>query len=99
MWKDFGEVKFVFISRVGVLCNGALHWVVNNTISEKNVILAVSLSEEKFIEITGPDNVSYPSKISQHSSMCLGTLMEGCLCVFRPKLLPDDLWVMKDYNK
>lgn len=31
MWKDFGEVKFVFISRVGVLCNGLLHWVVNDT--------------------------------------------------------------------
>lgn len=30
--------------------------------------------------------------------MRLGTL-EGCLCTFRFELLPNDLWVMKDYNK
>ncbi|PWA84959.1 F-box domain-containing protein [Artemisia annua] len=82
----------------GVLCKGALHWVAYDILSEKIIILSFNLSNEKFNEFPIPENVCYQSKIAQdHSSMRLGTL-EGSLCLFRFKLLPNDLWVMKDYN-
>ena len=97
-WKDLGDVNFVWLTWMGVLCKGSLHWVAYDILSKKIIILSFNLSTEKFNEFPKPENVSYQSEIAQdYLSMRLGTL-EGCLCVFRSEFLPNDLWVMKDYN-
>ncbi|XP_024984978.1 F-box protein CPR1-like [Cynara cardunculus var. scolymus] len=98
MWKVIGEINCTFLSRIGILCEGALHWVVYHASSKKkNVILSFNLSEEKFAEVPQPDDVSYWSRVSDHPSMRLGTI-NGCLCSFQYENLPNDLWMMKNYN-
>ncbi|KAJ9555868.1 hypothetical protein OSB04_010482 [Centaurea solstitialis] len=97
-WKVMGEINCTFVSRVGVLCNEALHWVVYNALSgKKNTILSLSISEEKLAIVPQPDNTSYWSRVADHRSMRLGTI-DGCLCVFRYESLPKDIWMMKSYN-
>lgn len=98
IWKVIGEENLAFISRVGILCKGALHWLAYDTLLKKNVVRSFRFSEEVFMEVPVPDNMSYKSDVAQDSSMRLGTL-EDCLCVFRHELLPQEVWVMKDYNK
>lgn len=98
MWKVIGEIDFYFLSMVGILCEGALHWVAYHTSSSmKNVILSFNLSEEKFVEVPQPDDVSYQSRFGRDLFMRLGTIKD-CLCVFRYAYLLNDLWVMKGYN-
>nr|GFA43413.1 hypothetical protein [Tanacetum cinerariifolium] len=50
------------------------------------------------MQIPEPDDKRYQCNLAQHSSLRLGTL-KGCLCVFRHELLPNELWVMKEYNE
>ncbi|KAL4591184.1 hypothetical protein LXL04_004136 [Taraxacum kok-saghyz] len=97
IWKNIGEVNYVFISRFGVLCQGYLHWVSCDTSSGKNVIHSFHMSTEKFLEVPQPNDVGYQTRFGHDSWMRLGN-MEGCLCVFRYPELSDDLWVMKEYN-
>ncbi|GJV45230.1 gypsy type transposase [Tanacetum coccineum] len=54
VWKVVGDVKYTCISRVGTLCNGALHWFMYDR-NEKKVIPSFNLSKEKFKEIPQPD--------------------------------------------
>ncbi|CAH1452896.1 unnamed protein product [Lactuca virosa] len=51
VWKLIGDVKYSFLSRIGILCNGALHWIMKDSSSpnKKRVITSFRLSEEKFI--------------------------------------------------
>ncbi|XP_076898729.1 F-box/kelch-repeat protein At3g23880-like [Bidens hawaiensis] len=68
VWKVFADVKYMFNSRNGVLCNGALHWVMfaqthntsngdgNNKMNKKAVILSFDLSQHIFKEIPQPDD-------------------------------------------
>lgn len=40
VWKVIGEVDYVFLSSIGILFNGALHWVAYNTLKKMSVILS-----------------------------------------------------------
>ncbi|KVH90952.1 F-box domain, cyclin-like protein, partial [Cynara cardunculus var. scolymus] len=60
-------------------------------------LLGSSDGLEKFAEVPQPDDVSYWSRVSDHPSMRLGTI-NGCLCSFQYENLPNDLWMMKNYN-
>lgn len=99
-WKFIGEVNYTFISRIGILCNGALHWVMNGASPENNkkVILSFHISKEEFMEIPQPDDARFESLIGGRSAMRLGT-MDECLCILRRGLLPYNIWMMKKYNE
>ncbi|KAI3791198.1 hypothetical protein L2E82_04869 [Cichorium intybus] len=99
IWKVIGDVNYSVVSRIGILCNGALHWVMKDASSQdnKNMIISFRLSEEEFTEIPQPDDVGYEYGVARHPTMRLG-IMEECLCVFNYEELTDNLWMMKNYN-
>ncbi|KAL7595151.1 hypothetical protein Lser_V15G29452 [Lactuca serriola] len=96
-WKVIGDVNYSIDSRIGILCNGALHWVMKK--NNKKVILSFCLSEEEFKEIPQPDNEEYESESTNASlpTMRLGVLDE-CLCVFHYDKVIDKIWMMTSYN-
>lgn len=98
-WKVIGEVNYNFISRIGIICNGALHWVMNAGSPQNNnkVIVSFHISKEEFTEIPQPDDERFESVIARHPMMRLGT-MEDCLCIYRRAMLPRNIWIMKEYN-
>ncbi|XP_071725788.1 F-box/kelch-repeat protein At3g06240-like [Rutidosis leptorrhynchoides] len=96
VWKLVGQVKYSHFSITGVLCNGALHWLMVD-VNENKVILSIDLSENKFKEIPQPDDVMYQSFIGRSARPMLGTI-EECLCIFDREWLPQNLWKMNDYN-
>ncbi|GKC40655.1 putative F-box domain-containing protein [Tanacetum coccineum] len=95
VWKVI-QVDYKFISEVGVLCNDALHWFVQDH-NEKVVIVSFDLSKEEFKEIPQPDD----SRYQWHCYHRLG-IMNECLsiCVYYgPDFDPsDDIWIMNNYN-
>ncbi|KAJ0617169.1 putative F-box domain, galactose oxidase/kelch, beta-propeller, F-box associated interaction [Helianthus annuus] len=95
VWRVIGEVKYTFITTAGILCNGALHWIVKDQ-NNKKLVISYDLSKEEFKEIPQPENARYEST---HSSY-LGTVKE-CLCIIsRNDYFPvvHDVWLMKKYN-
>ncbi|KAF5820077.1 putative F-box domain, galactose oxidase/kelch, beta-propeller, F-box associated interaction [Helianthus annuus] len=93
VWRAIGEVKYVFISWVGFLYNGALHWIVEDQ-NRKLLILSYDLSKEEFIEIPKPDDARYECTYTSR----LGIVKE-CLCIFRGYgYSSNDVWLMKNYN-
>ncbi|XP_076920108.1 uncharacterized protein LOC143581147 [Bidens hawaiensis] len=83
-WKVITEINYVFTSRVGMLCDGALHWLAYDTSpTKKNAILSFHFSDEKFLEVPTQDDATYNALyIGQPFLMRLGT-MDGRLCLFR----------------
>ncbi|KAJ9558891.1 hypothetical protein OSB04_013505 [Centaurea solstitialis] len=95
-WKIIGDVCYpININRVGILCNGALHWVAEYV--DRKKIICFDLSEDRIKEIPQPDHVLYKVDMVGYSSMRLGTL-DDRLCVFRRKMVPFKIWVMNEYN-
>ncbi|KAF5820100.1 putative F-box domain-containing protein [Helianthus annuus] len=94
VWRVIEEVKYKFISKTGILSNGALHWIAKDQ-NNKKLIISFDLSKEEFKEIPQPDDVKYECS----SSSYLGIVNE-CLCIFRRSncCFLDDLWMMKSYN-
>ncbi|KAJ0617156.1 putative F-box domain-containing protein [Helianthus annuus] len=94
VWRVIEEVKYKFITKTGILSNGALHWIVKDQ-NNKKLIISFDLSKEEFEEIPQPDDVKYECS----SSSYLGIVNE-CLCIFRQSncCFLDDLWMMKSYN-
>ncbi|KAJ0953296.1 putative F-box domain-containing protein [Helianthus annuus] len=94
VWRVIEEVKYKFITKTGILSNGALHWIVEAENSKK-LIISFDLSKEEFKEIPQPDDVRYGCSSNSH----LGIVKE-CLCIFRQSncCFLDDLWMMKSYN-
>ena len=92
-WKVIGDVnytcfeRFNFLSR-GVLCNGAIHWLMYPE-NKKQVILSFDLYKEEFKEIPQPDDARYKF------GMWVG-IMEESLCIYGYD--PTKVWVMKKYN-
>ncbi|KAM0013678.1 putative F-box domain-containing protein [Helianthus debilis subsp. tardiflorus] len=89
------EVKYTFIiTKAGILCNGALHWIVKDQ-NNKKLIISYDLSKEEFEEMPQPENAIYEFT---HSSY-LGTVKE-CLCIISPNdYFPvHDVWLMKKYD-
>ncbi|KAM0024961.1 putative F-box domain, galactose oxidase/kelch, beta-propeller, F-box associated interaction [Helianthus debilis subsp. tardiflorus] len=93
VWRAIGEVKYVFISWVGFLYNGALHWIVEDQ-NRKLLILSYDLSKEEFKEIPKPDDARYECTYTSR----LGIVKE-CLCIFHGYgYSSNDVWLMKNYN-
>ncbi|KAJ0953314.1 putative F-box domain-containing protein [Helianthus annuus] len=91
VWKIVGEVKYTFITNAGILCNGALHWIVEDQ-SRKILIISYDISQEVFKEVGQPDDPRYECG----SSSRLG-IVKGRLCVYAG----DEnsfIWLMKEYN-
>nr|GEX35757.1 F-box protein CPR1-like [Tanacetum cinerariifolium] len=84
-------------SRVGTLCNGALHWFMYDQ-NEKKVILSFNLSKEEFKEIPQPDDAFYKSCIGRRCQTVSLGIMEENLCVFYRETYPYHIWIMKNNN-
>ncbi|MFS7916371.1 putative F-box domain-containing protein [Helianthus anomalus] len=57
---------FLLLTKAGILCNGALHWLVGDNENTKKLIICYDLSKEEFKEIPLlPDDARYES--SSHS--------------------------------
>ncbi|KAL7617732.1 hypothetical protein Lser_V15G02688 [Lactuca serriola] len=85
IWEVIGEVNYTFITRVGVLYSGALHWVVSHGTAnnKKHVILSFDLSDAKFEEIP---------------QTCQRARFLGTMCVFHGQMFPLKVQVMNEYN-
>ncbi|KAJ0620207.1 putative kelch-type beta propeller, F-box associated interaction domain-containing protein [Helianthus annuus] len=78
VWSVIGEVKYRLLTKTGILCNGALHWLVGDNEKTKKLIIFYDLSKEEFKKIPLlPDDARYDS--SSHSYL---GVMEECLCIF-----------------
>nr|GEX88529.1 hypothetical protein [Tanacetum cinerariifolium] len=116
-WKVIREVKYRFIVqlsddedptgyRVGILCNGALHWIMYDAQNQKNKtnpktsIISFDFSKEYFKEIPQPDGDKLYQSLCMDiliedwrglkTKMCLGT-WEECLCVFYYNLMTSEV--------
>ena len=81
-WKVVGEVDYICsdLQCFGVLCNGAIHWVMHPKNNEnEQVILSFDLSKEEFEEIPQPDDARCKFDNACKPNMILG-IMEECLC-------------------
>ncbi|GJR99653.1 putative F-box domain-containing protein [Tanacetum coccineum] len=99
-WKVIGEVDYICskLQCVGVLCNGAIHWVMHPENNKKEqVILSFDLSKEEFEEIPQPDDARCKLDNACQPDMILG-IMEECLCLECCDVHFSKLWVMKKYN-
>nr|GEY66276.1 hypothetical protein [Tanacetum cinerariifolium] len=99
-WKVIGEVDYICskLQFVGVLCNGAIHWVMHPKNNKKEVvILSFDLSTEEFEEIPQPDHARCKSDYPCQPNMILG-IMEECLFLGCRGEHVSELWVMKNYN-
>lgn len=93
VWKDIGEVNYEFISKIGTLCYGRLHWLIYNQ-NKKRVIISFDLSKEEFKEMPLPDDPI----INHHDYIGLGVIKE-CLCIYQYQLpASSEKWVMKNNN-
>ncbi|GKD49360.1 putative F-box domain-containing protein [Tanacetum coccineum] len=96
IWRTIGEVKYTFNNRSdgsGILCNGALHWFMDDN-NKKRVLLSFDLCSEEFKEIPQPDDTRYVCDCHNR----LG-IFEECLCIFRIHHIPWDKWVKRNYNE
>ncbi|KAJ0806759.1 putative F-box domain, galactose oxidase/kelch, beta-propeller, F-box associated interaction [Helianthus annuus] len=60
VWRVIGEVKYRLLTKAGILCNGALHWLVGDNENTKKLIICYDLSKEEFKEIPLlPDDARY----------------------------------------
>ncbi|XP_076939950.1 F-box protein At3g07870-like [Bidens hawaiensis] len=90
--RVIGKVKYSwFVTKVGILCNGALHWIVRD--GKKYKIIAFDLAKEEFKEIPQPDDTRY----KYTSNTKLG-IAEDCLCIYLCQHSRLDRWIMKDYG-
>ncbi|KAK1435314.1 hypothetical protein QVD17_01075 [Tagetes erecta] len=74
IWRVIGDVKYEFISKFGVLCKGALHWIVRDIVSKKILVISFDLSNEEFKLIDHPRCISKRSKLG---------VINGCLCTYK----------------
>ncbi|KAI3687780.1 hypothetical protein L1987_81483 [Smallanthus sonchifolius] len=104
VWEVIGEVKYMFCSKVGVLCNGALHWVMyhqNQNTSDGNrnknaVIVSFDLSQRIFKEIPQPDDdplyqslgVGVGRRGWRYKTDMTLGIMVECLCIFPITSIP-----------
>ncbi|XP_076884906.1 F-box protein At3g07870-like [Bidens hawaiensis] len=95
--RVIGKMKFgLFGTEVGILCNGALHWIVRAR--KRYKILAFDLATEKIKAIPQPGDTRYRYTLNTK----LG-IVEDCLCLYQSQhsCLEHsrlDRWIMKDYG-
>ncbi|MFS7992469.1 putative F-box domain-containing protein [Helianthus anomalus] len=90
VWRVIREVKYTFCTKIGILCNGALHWIVRDE-KMNMLIIAYDISKEEFKEIPQPEGCQF-----RFSTSHLGIVKE-CLSIFG-YTCKDDVWIMKKYN-
>ncbi|KAM0015834.1 putative F-box domain-containing protein [Helianthus debilis subsp. tardiflorus] len=90
IWKVIGEVKYMTLTnRSGILCGGALHWIMLGK-KKKKVIISLDLSTEEFEEIP------LPTEAHRFYSPRL-CVIEGCLCLYIDSFASSSKkWVMKN---
>ncbi|XP_076939952.1 F-box/kelch-repeat protein At3g23880-like [Bidens hawaiensis] len=68
VWSLIGKVTGGFmkpntalswITKDGILCNGALHWIARDEVNMNIIIIAYDLSKDEFREISQPDDERY----------------------------------------
>ncbi|KAK1435295.1 hypothetical protein QVD17_01056 [Tagetes erecta] len=89
-WSFVMDVKYTFMTVIGFLCNGALHWLVEDEENERKFIIAYNLAKNEFTEIQLPNDERYGSRYT-----CPGVI-NGYLCMHQWN--PHRVWVMKKYN-
>ncbi|KAJ0677562.1 putative F-box domain, galactose oxidase/kelch, beta-propeller, F-box associated interaction [Helianthus annuus] len=92
VWRVIRELKYTFCTKIGILWNGALHWIVRDE-RMKMLIIAYDLSKEEFKEIPQPKGEGC---LFRFSTSRLGIVKE-CLCIFG-YACEDDVWIMEKYN-
>ncbi|GJW02660.1 putative F-box domain-containing protein [Tanacetum coccineum] len=98
VWKVVGELQYVFsdrdgVNKIGMLCNDALHWFMNDQINNKDAIISFELSREEFREISQPDDQRYEFTFNSR----LG-IVDECLCIYECRWPVSKKWVMKNYS-
>ncbi|KAK1435309.1 hypothetical protein QVD17_01070 [Tagetes erecta] len=88
VWRVIGDLKYTFIRRVGMLWDGALHWIIRDQ-NHKEIIISYDLSKQEFKEIPRPD---YDTRYEATSNSHRGIIKE-CLCIYRSKYVSK--WRMK----
>ncbi|KAL5712618.1 hypothetical protein ACHQM5_014772 [Ranunculus cassubicifolius] len=95
-WRDKGEIKGkwlhnVYISKVGMLANGALHWLDYATMK----IMAFDLAKEEFDQVQSPPCFLPPGYVEKNDHFQLRNLGR-ILCVVHLKLGNGvDIWSLK----
>ncbi|XP_076948031.1 F-box protein At3g07870-like [Bidens hawaiensis] len=88
VWRDVGEENYnCFINEVGVLYNGALHWIVGDQ-NKRMLIISYDLCKEEFKEMPQP---VYDAR---YKCSHLGIVKE-CLCIVGYSRCT---WLMKMYH-
>ncbi|XP_076900785.1 F-box protein CPR1-like [Bidens hawaiensis] len=88
VWRDIEKMKYSRFSDVaGILCKGALHWIITNQ-DGRYFIASYDLALEEFKEIPLP---------GRYIGYNLG-IMKECLCIFGYSYACD-VWLMKKYNE
>ncbi|GJV80189.1 putative F-box domain-containing protein [Tanacetum coccineum] len=94
VWKvvEFSK-HYKFISNVGVLYNGSLHWFTEDDNKEVSIV-SFDVSRQEFKEIPQPDDPRYEWQPYRR----LG-IMNGCLSIYNYGFGHDDnIWMMNNYN-
>ncbi|GKF68521.1 putative F-box domain-containing protein [Tanacetum coccineum] len=103
VWRFVGRIdhKYQYIYgliQLGTLCNGAIHWLMQEPIHprrnsrSKVLIISFDLSTEEFKEIPQPDyDVDY-----ELNRVCNLGVIDECLCIWYLFAYP--IWVKKSYN-
>nr|GEW11787.1 hypothetical protein [Tanacetum cinerariifolium] len=93
VWKVVGELQDG-VNKIGMLCNDALHWFMNDQINNKDAIISFELLHEEFREISQPDDPRY--KFTFHSRL---GIIDECLFIYECRRAFYKKWVMKNYSR
>ncbi|KAK1435308.1 hypothetical protein QVD17_01069 [Tagetes erecta] len=93
VWRVIGDMKYTFIRRVGMLCDGALHWIIKDQ-NQKEIIISYDLSKEEFKEIGQPDDARYEAT----SNIIQLGIFNECLCIYQSECSSSDRWLMKNHE-
>ncbi|GKA48099.1 F-box/kelch-repeat protein-like protein [Tanacetum coccineum] len=111
VWKVIGDIKYEMefkeVARPGVLCEGSLHWFMNDR-RNKRAVISFDLSLEEFKEIPQPDDLLYECNdddklgfieeslcIYKHQAPSNETLANGSLKDTRIRPMK---WIMRNYQ-
>nr|XP_043634174.1 F-box/kelch-repeat protein At3g06240-like isoform X2 [Erigeron canadensis] len=90
-WKCVAHLSYRFVSRIGTLCNGALHWFVEDDAQyNKYLLVSFCLTQQTFKVIPQPKDAGY--RFTHDTKL---GIFKGCLCILRlGKHPPFHRWVM-----
>lgn len=85
---------YEFRPRVGSFLNGAIHWLVHNSETNRDVIIALDLKETTMSEIALPDdyNILYASRLEFDV-----LVLNGLIGVWVANRVTIKIWMMQEY--